>query len=196
LAPRSIARGFAALLLVVLLGTAPPPGEGHPHVFLDYAFDLVFTGEGLAAVQVTWMFDEFFSSMLRATYDRDRDGRFSPDEAGRLEREQFAPLRPFGYYTELALNGTAIPVPPARDFQVAVRDHRVVFTFALPLPTARSREGTLALLVDDPDYYFAMAYDGRTPARALPPGSAQVSCAKATERQPFRPLAVVCAYRR
>jgi ABC-type uncharacterized transport system substrate-binding protein len=119
-----------------------------------------------------------------------------PDKAAGLEREYFATLRPFGCYTELTLNGASIPVPAARDFRAIVRDRRVIFTFALPLPAAWGREGTLALLVEDPDCYFAMAYDARAPGRALPPGSAQVSCAKAAARQPFRSLAVACAYRR
>jgi hypothetical protein len=50
--------------------------------------------------------------------------------------------------------------------------------------------------MDDPDYYFATAYDPRAPTRVLPPGSGQATCAKSKERQPYKPLGITCAFRR
>jgi len=142
------------------------------------------------------VFDEFYSSLLRQTYDVNRDGHFSPEEARRLEQEQFKYFRPFNYNTDLLLNRTPVPVPEARDFQPSVRDHRVAFTFTPPVRGSHPREGAIEVVADDPDLYFAMAYDARTPARALPSGSARVTCARSKERQPFKPLGITCSFRR
>jgi ABC-type uncharacterized transport system substrate-binding protein len=183
------------LLLLALLAT-PGQAPAHPHVFVEYSFDLLFAGDGLAGLRVTWVFDEFFSSLLLQTYDANRDGRFSPDEVHRLEREQFSYFRPFNYNTELLLNGAPVRIQAASDFLPSVHNHRVAFTFTLPLAAPHQRQGTLEIIVDDPDYYFAMAYDARTPARVVPMGHAQVACARTKERQPSRPFAIACTFGR
>jgi ABC-type uncharacterized transport system substrate-binding protein len=180
----------------VLFLTLPGPVHAHPHVFVAYSFDLVFAADGLQGLRMTWEFDDFFSTLLLQTYDANRDGRFSPEEAQRLEREQFAGLRPFNYNTEVFLNGAPVPLPPATDFQASVREQRVAFTFTLPFAPPRPRDGVLEVIGDDPDYYFAIAYDPRAPARALPPGSGQARCARSKERQPYKPLGITCAFSR
>lgn len=184
------------MFLVLLLLGLPAGGHAHPHVFLTYSFDLLFAADGLDGLGMRWEFDDFFSSLLLQTYDANRDGRFSPEEAVRLEREQFAGLRAFHYNTELFLNGAPLAVPIATDFKVSVTEHRVAFTFTLPFAPPRPRAGVLEIIVDDPDYYFAIAHDLRAPARALPPGSGQTNCAKSKERHPYRPLGVTCTFRR
>lgn len=181
------------LLLVVVM---PGRAQAHPHVFVEYSFDLLFAQDGLEGLRVTWVFDEFFSSLLLQTYDTNRDERFSPEEARRLDQEQFRYFRPFNYNTELFLNGAAVVVPAATDFLPGVRDHRVTFAFTLPLAAPRQREGALDVIVDDPDYYFAMAYDARIPARALPPGRGHVTCARSKERRASRPLGITCTFGR
>lgn len=183
------------LFLLLFLG-AHERAAAHPHVFVEYSFDLLFTNDGLEGLRVTWVFDEFYSSLLRQTYDVNRDRHFSPEEARRLEQEQFKYFRPFNYNTDLLLNGTPVPVPEARNFQPNVRDHRVAFTFTLPVRASHPREGTIEVVADDPDFYFAMAYDARTPAQALPSGSARVTCTQSKERQPFKPLGITCSFRR
>ena len=185
--------GLTATLMAV---AATSSGAAHPHVFVEYSFDLLFTNDGLHGLRITWVFDEFYSSLLRQTYDVNRDGQFSPEETRRLEQEQFKYFRAFHYNTDILLNGTPVPVPEARDFQPSVRDQRVAFTFSVLLSALGQREGTLEVIADDPDYYFAMAYDARTPARAVPTGSAHVTCARSKERQPSKPLGVTCAFRR
>jgi ABC-type uncharacterized transport system substrate-binding protein len=188
------ARGL--VLPVALLLVVPEPGHAHPHVFVAYSFDLVFAADGLEGLRMTWEFDDFFSSLLRQTYDANRDGRFSVEETQRLEREQFAGLRPFNYNTELFLDGAPVTTPAAAGFQASVRDHRVAFTFTLPFAPPHPRAGVLEIIVDDPDYYFAIAHDPRAPVRVLPPGSGQATCAKSKERQPYKPLGITCTFRR
>jgi ABC-type uncharacterized transport system substrate-binding protein len=188
-------RSLPPLVLLLLLAL-PDRGHAHPHVFVAYSFDLVFGADGLDGVRMTWEFDDFFSSLLLQTYDANGDGRFSPEETQRLEREQFAGLRGFDYNIELFLNGTRANIPAAIDFQASVHERRVAFSFLLPFSPPRPRAGALELIVDDPDYYFAIAYDPRRPARALPPGSGQTTCAKSTERQRYRPLGITCTFHR
>lgn len=175
---------------------APGRAAAHPHVFVEYSFDLLFINDRLDGLRITWVFDDFYSSLLRQTYDVNRDGHFSPEEARRLEQEQFKYFRSFHYNTDVLLNGMPVPVPEARDFQPGLRDGRVTFTFTLPVRGEQAREGTIEIVADDPDYYFAMAYDARAPARALPTGSAHVTCARAKERQPSKPLGMMCSFRR
>jgi ABC-type uncharacterized transport system substrate-binding protein len=130
----------------------------------------------LDGLRITWVFDDFYSSLLPQTYDVNRDGHFSPEEARRLEQEQFKYFRPFHYNTDVLLNGTPVPAPEARDFQPGLRDGLVAFTFTLPSAPGRRGRGRSRWSRTTPDYYFAMAYDARAPARALPTGSAHVTC--------------------
>jgi ABC-type uncharacterized transport system substrate-binding protein len=194
--PAARRRVTAAMVALALLLLLPRAAHGHPHAFVAYSFDLLFGADGLAGLRMTWEFDDFFSSLLLQTYDADRDGRLAPEEARRLEREQFAGLRAFGYYIELFLDGAPLATPAATEFAASVRDRRVVYGFTLPLAVPHPRAGVLEVVMDDPDYYVAVAHDPRAPTRVLPRGTGQATCAKSSERRPYKPLGITCAFRR
>lgn len=63
------------------------PAQSHPHVFVDTGLELIFDDTGLlAAVRVTWAYDELFSLLITEDMglDGDYDGVLTPEEKTKL----------------------------------------------------------------------------------------------------------------
>ena len=72
-----------AALFALSLGLAAGPATGHPHIFVDTGFELVFDDEGrLAAVRTAWVYDAFFTLLVveDGGHDADADGEISAAE--------------------------------------------------------------------------------------------------------------------
>jgi len=71
------------IALALTLGLVAAPAGGHPHVFVDTGFELVFDDAGrLAAIRTAWVYDEFFSLLVieDGGHDADFDGQISSAE--------------------------------------------------------------------------------------------------------------------
>jgi ABC-type uncharacterized transport system substrate-binding protein len=85
IASDSVARLFRAALVAAALAVAVAPftaSHAHPHVFIEYSVTVVVGAGGVEAVQFTWTFDEFTSSMIMQEFDKDRDGILPPRRSG------------------------------------------------------------------------------------------------------------------
>ena len=71
--------------------------EAHPHMFVEYAVLVRFGAGGVESVEVRWTFDEFTSALILRQFDKDGDGKLSPDEVRQVERRHFAETRESQY---------------------------------------------------------------------------------------------------
>lgn len=155
----AMGRMTVCLVFALVLASAVAPGRGgaHPHVFVDTGVELAFDEEGrLAAVQVVWVYDEFYSMFAIDDYGLDRDytGNLTEDERAELTQiysnwdEGFAGDL-YAYAGEARL-GLAGPVSLQADY----RDGRIIVAHVRPLDE-RLEIGAepVAVQVYDPTYY-------------------------------------------
>lgn len=183
---------MAAALGLVLLAAAP--GATHPHVFIEYAVLVHFGASGLEGVRVSWVFDDFYSSVILREFDTNRDGVFSPAEARVIEQKHFAILREHHYFVELRMDGKPVAVR-VRDFQARALRGRVTYEFGVPVPGAPS-QGTLETVVDDPTFYTAFIPVERDPIRVQAPREWRAECRVAKDGTGAKPDAVACRFGR
>ena len=199
----SLRRAWAVPLL--LLAVAGGVGgvanaDAHPHVFVDYAVLVRFGAGGVESVEVTWTFDEFTSALLLRQFDKDRDGKLSPDEVRQIERGHFKETQESQYFLSVRLNGAALPIASARDFSARVANGRVSYVFTVPLasPTtmAEGAGGRLELMADDPTIYTAFELSSQSPVRVEAPRALTAGCEVIRDPKGAVMDFVRCDYRR
>ncbi len=104
----------------------------HPHVFIDNAITIVFNQEELAGIEVNWLFDEMFSSMIIHDYDENKNGVFDLAEIEAIKNGAFSNLGKFNYFTRIKINGEPFIVQLVEKFSVFMQDNCVVYNFFIP----------------------------------------------------------------
>lgn len=139
---------LAAWLLAVLL---PVAARAHPHVFVDNTMDVVFDGQGLSGIRVTWKFDPMASMQYLADLDPDGDGVLTRKE-WEAQREDIAGfLAEERFFLYVMVNGNTVPVTAVRDFTATYTDGVLTYSFFAPLAVPRGSRVLVA--VYDPSYY-------------------------------------------
>jgi ABC-type uncharacterized transport system substrate-binding protein len=185
-------RRAAGLILGAIVLAAPAVAGAHPHVFVDVRLWLRFGAEGLTGLRVFWTFDEMASSALHATFDTNRDGRFSADEARAIER-QFRTLKRDNYYLDVRLDGRPVRIDEVAAFEASSTDGRVTYAFSVPLPPRRA--GVVEIRVDDPVYFTAFEPVSGSVAETRAADGYVVQCRVTNDTRAGDPAAINCAYR-
>ena len=122
-----------ACSIVGLIFFAVSPLEAHPHMWIDGTIGLRFDSNGLSAIEVLWLFDEFSSADMILLYDLDRDGKLSTHEVEQIRDEGFSHLRNRDYFMVAYQGKREVDIPDAEDFHASIRDGRLLYGFSLPL---------------------------------------------------------------
>ena len=101
---RYLSRGVRILLLALGAAYLPVTAMAHPHVFIDCGVDLLFSGDRIDGVRLTWTFDDLFSGFILQEFDRDRNRSLSPAEVQQIEAKHLAEFRRVKFFTVVTLN--------------------------------------------------------------------------------------------
>jgi ABC-type uncharacterized transport system substrate-binding protein len=182
-------------LLVVGAAQWPFAATAHPHVFIDCGVDLLFSGDRIDGLRLTWTFDDLFSGFILQEFDRDRNGSLSPAEVREIEAKHLAEFRRVKFFTVVTLNGNDVTPGPARDFTATAAKGLVTYQFTLPLSAPLASTTAIEVVVDDPTYYIA--YEAKTASpRPQTVGAFVVECRVAHDKTGVTPDAVRCGVRR
>lgn len=144
--------------LVALLMSGAP-ALAHPHIFIDSGLELVFDSRGqLAAVRVTWAYDEFYSLMQLEELGLDPDGDGELTEAELEELAGFDTNWVEGYEGDLYVTAGGEKVALAGPIRAGARmeEGRIVTWHTRPLVTRIDPAAAeVVLKVYDPTYYTA-----------------------------------------
>jgi len=173
----------------------PVPALPHPHVFVDYAVTLLFAGDHLTGVRLTWTFDDLFSGFILQEFDQDRNGVLSTPEIQQIEAKHMSEFKRMAYYTTINLNGKPVTVQDAREFRASVAKGLVTYEFTLPLTAPLASTSTIEVWVDDPVYYISYAPVAVTP-KTQTVGSYSLDCRVVPDKTGATPDAVRCGIRR
>ncbi len=144
--------------LLAVLALAAGPAAAHPHVFVTN--------------KVAVLFDDFFSSTLLEDFDADGDGGFDAAEVAALHDNAFVPLRDYGWFTHLYLDGEERPAPEPSGFRAVAEGELVRYRFDLMLPAPVDPAATLfEVAIYDQEYYVEVLLDADSPVtlEASPP---------------------------
>jgi polyphosphate kinase len=151
--------GPAGWLTGVALALAPAAALAHPHVFIDTGLEIVFDDEGrLAAVQVVWVYDEFYTMLALEDYGMDPGFTGRVSEAERAELAAIYANWDEGYAGDLHPLLAGRPLELSGPLQVVadVQEGRLVIAHRRAFADRPRLEGTeLVLQVYDPTYFTA-----------------------------------------
>jgi ABC-type uncharacterized transport system substrate-binding protein len=144
----------------LLAGLAATPAFAHPHVFVETEVNIVFDETGaVAGVQLTWVYDDFFSFLLTTDLGIDPDGDMilTEDEAQVLSDYVLNWPADFGGDLFIYQRGQALALAPPQQGAVSFRDGRVRESHIRPLVQPVVADVPVEVQVYDPFYY--VAYD-------------------------------------
>ncbi len=104
----------------------------HPHVFLYSTVKVVFDEKGLAGVQVNWVFDEMFSSMIILDFDKNGNQRFELSEIESVKKGAFENLREVDYLMHIKIDGKPFKVKYVTDFSAEITTGKMAYRFFVP----------------------------------------------------------------
>jgi ABC-type uncharacterized transport system substrate-binding protein len=116
---------FWVLSLATLLSS-------HPHVWIEYRINPVFSDVGLEGLQVEWSFDEMFSWEIMMDYTENQNCNISETENKIIEKEAFNYLSESNYFANFHLNGEKKTITIITDFQAEKKDDILIYHFFIP----------------------------------------------------------------
>ena len=144
-------------VLALLAALAPLPAAAHPHVFIGTGLTLVLDeANRLAAIRVTWSYDELYSLLVleERALDPDYDGALTPEELASLNGFDMAWIEGFPGDTYAAAEGAPLVLGPPTDYVTTIEEGRIVTTHTRTVAGAPDA-ADVSVKAYDPTFYTA-----------------------------------------
>lgn len=128
------------IIVLILLSIATL--YSHPHIFIEYIVEPVFSDVGLEGLQLEWTFDEMFSWQVVMDYTEDHDYNISEAENIVIEKEAFSYLKESGYFADFYIDGKRKEITTVTDFQAEGKDESIIYHFFIPWKIKAKKEAT------------------------------------------------------
>ena len=144
-------------LQVLILSIPAFTSWSHPHVFLYSTVKVVFDDKGLSGVQVDWVFDEMFSSMIILDFDKNSNRKFEPAEIESVKNGAFENLRQFDYFIHIKIDGKPFKVKYVKDFSAEIIEGKMAYRFFVPCHVrAEGSSKEVRLSIYDSTFYSSV----------------------------------------
>ncbi len=138
--------------------------SAHPHAFVSVQYTLFFDGEGFSGVEVSWTFDEMYSSMTADDFDKDKNGTLDTKESAELAKLALESLPDYGFFTHIDIDGTAFPVKKVKRMQVHYKKGILNYDFFVPCPVAGTKKPhRMKIFPYDETFFVAMFFQDTNP---------------------------------
>ena len=127
------------IILILLLTAILYP---HPHIFIEYIVEPVFSETGLEGLQLAWTFDEMFSWQIVMDYTDDHDYNISEAENKVIEEEAFNYLQESCYFADFYVDGKKIEITNVTNFRAEGKDESIIYHFFIPWKITAKKEAT------------------------------------------------------
>ncbi len=144
----------AALSLAAAYG----PAAAHPHVWIDLRTEVEFDDrQRVAALRVSWRFDEFYSLFAVEGLDKNADGVLDADELRPLAELNVTTLKEVNYFTHLKVDGVDAAFGAVSDYVSTFQDGILSLEFVIPLQTpVDPLQAVVSFVSYDPTFYIAV----------------------------------------
>lgn len=173
---QALRRGLFSTLVLLVGGGWVINADAHPHSWVDYTQRIQFDTEGrVTALIQQWKLDPIYSTSLFESLGI-RPGRAPTDQQKRTLAKNVAEnLQEENYLTHLRQGKQPIAFDKAKEYSADIDDHRLVFTFTLPLAQPLVLNEPLHVQVFDDSYFVEFLYDDQV-SHALTLLNAPASC--------------------
>ncbi|HYB09599.1 MAG TPA: DUF1007 family protein [Alphaproteobacteria bacterium] len=149
------------------------PAHAHPHVWIGADVALQFKDKRVAAMKITWVFDDIFTESTIEDFGKKERGKIDQSELKELVAASSKSLKKYSYFTYLQIDGKRRTVTEVQDFTAEIADGLLVYHFTVPVdPPVDPRVQPFEFLLYDETYYVYLAmakghkvtYEGDAPA--------------------------------
>ncbi|HUC60325.1 MAG TPA: DUF1007 family protein [Alphaproteobacteria bacterium] len=148
------AAGLGALACAAALLASLPAARAHPHVWIDNSVVVRFEHAKIAALDVSWVFDEFYSADTIQDFDEGHKGTLDQAELGKLAATGVKSLKGYNYFSYLYLDGKKTPVASVTHFAVGLEKNILVYRFTIPVsPPIDPKARKFAFAIYDDSYF-------------------------------------------
>jgi len=156
---QNLRSGLAGTIVAALaLAAACGPAAAHPHVWIDLRTEVEFDDRArVAALRVSWRFDEFYSLFAVEGLDKNADGVLDADELRPLAELNVTTLKEVNYFTHVKVDGVDAAFGAARDYVSTFQDGILSLDFVIPLQTpVDPLQAVVSFVSYDPTFYIAV----------------------------------------
>jgi len=134
--------------------------------------DLAFDDQSrLAALTVTWTFDEFYSAFAVEDFKKTPDGSYATSDLEKLVDVNLVNLKDWNYFTEVTANGKPVKFLTAKSagatYDKKLGRFTMIFTVPLATPVAATEKAPVQFRIYDPSFYIAIDYVKTDPIRMV-----------------------------
>jgi len=143
--------------MIAMLLLLPLPAAAHPHVWIDATLTYVVADSRVIALDVTWLFDDFYSAMVQEDFDGDGDGVLSQQEPDTLVGLSAVNLSQYSFFTHVKIGSDRLTIRAVREFYAeTTAEGLTLYRFRVPLPAPAEPKDIAVGLFDD-SYYVDVA---------------------------------------
>ncbi len=145
-----------------IIGVLAGMALAHPHVFIDANVNLVFDENSFVGVQNKWTFDLIYSQAMIAAGDKNKNGKFEPDELPLYQEQIIDAAKQYSRFNYVGDGSVFYSPKESKNLKVSVNAAgRLVVeflnTFYIP---AQSEDYTmLVIATTDPTNYILITTD-------------------------------------
>ncbi|OUD08387.1 hypothetical protein BVC71_12810 [Marivivens niveibacter] len=147
-------------LMCLVAATFAGPVVAHPHVFVDGGVDFVVENDQLAALRVTWVYDEFETLYILSSHDLSLNLNGGLGEEDRAALEQYRSDWPsdFDGSAHLKIDNQQIALQWPTGLKADVLDGRLKITFTRELQqTVPASDLAASVAFYESTYFFAFS---------------------------------------
>jgi len=104
----------------------------HPHLWIEYNVEPIFSDEAFEGLQVEWSFDEMFSWEIMMDYTENQNCNISETENKIIEKEAFSYLKESNYFAHFCENEKKKDVKVITNFWAECKDNILIYHFFIP----------------------------------------------------------------
>ncbi len=147
----------AALGLLLL---SAGPASAHPHVWVEASLDVEMEEGKVTGFAVTWLFDDFYSDMVRNDFDRDGDRALSEEELDALVGVSAVALMGSSFFTHMRVGDEQRRIAAVEEFYAEDDGVQILYRFRVPLSEpVDPTETEFSVGLFDEGYYVDIAID-------------------------------------
>ena len=137
----------------------------HPHIFIDTRLDFLFDEKGIAGIIEEWTFDDMTGAMTFEDFDKNKNGKFEPNEIAKVKKEAFDALKEFGYFNNIIIEGKIFKVKYIKNFKVFSRKGKLVYSFLVPCHVVATKANKkISVSLSDPTIFTDFVLVKGTPS--------------------------------
>ena len=147
---------YFVIYFVIVLSCFSRGAEAHPHIWVDTQLQFIFSSQKLTHIQISYAFDEMYSSMILNLVDRNDNGTIDLAELDGIKNKVLAKIDDKNYFVHLRVNKNSISSSNIELSTVLINEEeRLVLVFIVPCQIVVTESMQIvAISAYDEEYYY------------------------------------------